>query len=182
MQSSSSSVRASLLSTLKYFPLAGFIIKWIMDVATSDSMIAISSIIQDSCITLYLVCILGFLISPNMTNMPKFGIFVICLLLGLYLSSIILNAEYIQLIDTTNVDDIKPASASFWILSEIVILMTFMTSYVSSITSNPMAFSNTWLLGLLLIMTPHAITVYKNFEKMNMGPTDDATRNIKPMD
>ena len=73
-------------------------------------------------------------------------------------------------------------SSSFWILSEIVILMTFMTSYVSSITSNPMAFSNTWLLGLLLIMTPHAITVYKNFEKMNMGPTDDATRNIKPMD
>jgi hypothetical protein len=175
-------MQSSVLSTLKYFPLAGFIIKWIMDVATSDSMIAISSIIQDSCITLYLVCILGFLISPNMTNMPKFGIFVICLLLGLYLSSIILNAEYIQLIDTTNVDDIKPASASFWILSEIVILMTFMTSYVSSITNNPMAFSNTWLLGLLLIMTPHAITVYKNFEKMNMGPTDDATRNIKPMD
>ena len=177
MQSSS-----SLLSTLKYFPLAGFIIKWIMDVATSDSMSAISSIIQDSCITLYLVCILGFLISPNMTNMPKFGIFVICLLLGLYLSSIILNAEYITLIDTTNVDDIKPASASFWILSEIVILMTFMTSYVSSVTSNPMAFSNTWLLGLLLIMIPHAITVYKNFDKMKNGTTDDATRNIKPMD
>jgi hypothetical protein len=175
-------MQSSLLSTLKYFPLAGFIIKWIMDVATSDSMIAISSIIQDSCITLYLVCILGFLISPNVTNLPKFGIFVICLLLGLYLSSIILNAEYITLIDTTNVDDIKPASASFWILSEIVILMTFMTSYVSSIISTPMAFSNTWLLGLLIIMIPHAIIVYTNFGKMNMGPTDDATRNIKPMD
>ena len=153
-----------------------------MDVATSDSMIAISSIIQDSCITLYLVCILGFLISPNMTNMPKFGIFVICMLLGLYVSSIILNAEYIPLIDTNNVDDIKPSSASFWILSEIVILMTFMTSYVSSITNNPMAFSNTWLLGLSLIMIPHAWIVYTNFVKMNKGPTDDATLNIKPMD
>ena len=97
-----STVRASLLSTLKYFPLAGFIIKWIMDVATSDSMNAISSIIQDSCITLYLVCILGFLISPSVTKLPKLAIFDICLLLGLYLSSIILNAEYIQLIDNNN--------------------------------------------------------------------------------
>jgi hypothetical protein len=45
-----------------------------------------------------------------------------------------------------------------------------------------MAFSNTWLLGLLLIMIPHAITVYKNFDKMKNGTTDDATHNIKPMD
>lgn len=178
----SSSVRASLLSTLKYFPLAGFIIKWIMDVATSDSMNAISSIIQDSCITLYLVCILGFLMSPNVTELPKLAIFVICLLLGLYLSSIILNAEYIPLIDTNNVDDIKPSSATFWTLTEIVILMKFMTSYISGITINPTTVSNTWLLGLLIIMIPHFWIVYTNFGKMNVGPTDDAKRNIKPMD
>ena len=177
---SSSYVRASLLSTLKYFPLAGFIIKWIMDAATSDSMTAVSSIIQDSCIVLYLVCILGFLISPTVPNLPKLAIFVICLLVGLYLSSIILNAEYIPLIDTNNVDDIKPSSAAFWTLSEIVILMTFMSSYVSSIAGNQTA-STTWLLGLLLIMMPHAWIVYYNFVKMNVGPTDDATRNIKPM-
>ena len=182
-QPPSSSVRASLLSTLKYFPFAGFIIKWIMDVATSDSMIAISSIIQDSCITLYLVCILGFLISPTVPELPKFGIFIICLLLGLYLSSIILNAEYIQLIDTANVDDIKPKSASFWILCEIIILFIFMDAYISSITSNRV--SNSGLLGIsfiILPMIPHAWIIYFNFVKMNVDPTDDAIHNLKPMD
>jgi hypothetical protein len=182
MQSSSSSVRASLLSTLKYFPLAGFIIKLIMDVATSDSINAISSIIQDSCIVLYLVCILGFLISPTVPKLPKLASFVICLLLGLYLSSIILNAKYIPIIDTNNVDDIKPASATFWILTEIVILMKFMASYVSSITSSLVDVSDTWLLVLLLPMIPHFWIVYTNFEKMSNGSTDDATRNIQPMD
>ena len=115
---SSSRIRAALLNTLEYFPGAGFIIKLIMDAATNDSMSAVSSIIQDSCITLYLVCILGFLMSPTVPELSKFGflvIFVICLLLGLYLSSIILNAEYIQIIETANIDDIKPKSAIFWI-------------------------------------------------------------------
>ena len=180
---SSSRIRAALLNTLEYFPGAGFIIKLIMDAATNDSMSAVSSIIQDSCITLYLVCILGFLISPTVPELPKFGIFVICLLLGLYLASIILNAKYIQLIDTTNEDDIKPNSAFIWTLSEIIILYFFMDAYISSVISNRV--SNIGVIGLSLIMLPiipHAWITYFNFVKMNEGPTDDATRNLKPMD
>ena len=179
---SASRIRTALLHTLEYFPGAGFIIKLIMDAATNDSMSAVSSIIRDSCITLYLVCILGVLISPTVPELPKFGIFVICLLLGLYLASIILNSEYIQIIDTTNVDDIKPKSASFWILSEIIILYFYMDAYVSSVISNRVS-SRGWV-GLSLIMVPmipHAWIIYFNFVKMKVGPTDDAIRNLTPI-
>ena len=180
-----SRIRTALFNALEYFPGAGFIIKLIMDAATNDSMSAVSSIIQDSCITLYLVCILGFLMSPTVPELSKFGflvIFVICLLLGLYLSSIILNAEYIQIIDTANIDDIKPKSAIFWILSEIIILYLFMDAYISSVITNRV--SNRGLIGILLIMLPmipHAWIIYFNFVKMNVGPTDDAIRNLTPI-
>jgi hypothetical protein len=173
MQPSSQPIQSALLRALKYFPGAGFIIKLIMDAATNDSMLAISSIIRDSCIILYLGCIIGVLVSPTVLDLPKFGIFIICWLLGLYVASIITNAQYIQTIDTSNADNIKPNSAFIWVLFEIIILFIFMDPYVSSVVSdrgyNRALFA---LSSIILPMIPHTWIVVTNFAKMKNDPTD----------
>jgi len=163
--------RTALLKTLEYFPITGFFIKWIMDVATNDSMTATSSIIRNSCISLYLACML-WVLAASESSVPKFGIFVVFTLLLVYVSSIAMNASYITLINSGNVD-LK--SESFWVFAEIVILFKFMYSYVLNQASE------TWLIGLLLVMLPHAWIVVTNFMNMRVRPTDDVIQNIKPV-
>jgi hypothetical protein len=160
--------RPALLKTLEYFPVAGFFIKWIMDVATNDSMTAASSIIRDSCISLYLACMLWFLISPSPSSSPspKFGIFVVFAILMVYATSIVLNASYMTLIDSNTVE-LK--SDSFWIFAEIILLFKYMSGYVLNQAAS------TWLIGLLLIAMPHAWIVVTNLVNMRVRPTDDAT-------
>jgi len=99
-------------------------------------------------------------------------------LIGLYSASIIFNAQYMQIIDNTNKDDNKPKSATFWVLSEIIILYLFMSNYIVNV--NEPAVSTRWLVGLLLVMMPHAWIIATNFVNMRVRPTDDAVRNIKP--
>jgi hypothetical protein len=158
--------RPVLLKTLEYFPVAGFFIKWIMDLATNDSMTAASSIIRDSCVSLYLACMLWFLISPSSSPAPKFGIFVVFTILMIYATSIVLNASYITLIDS-NLVELK--SDSFWIFAEIMLLFKYMSGYVSNQDAS------TWLIGLLLVAMPHAWIVVTNLVNMRVRPTDDAT-------
>ena len=150
-----------------------------MDIASSESMTAISSIIQDSCMVLYLGCMLWVLMSPTSAGeLPKMGIFVVVLMIGLYSASIVFNAMYIQIIDNTNKDDNKPKSATFWIFSQIIILYLFMSNYI--INLNQSNVSTRWLIGLLFAMMPHAWIVATNFVNMRVRPTDDAKRDIKP--
>ena len=173
--SSSATIRPALLKTLQYFPVTGYIVKWVTDIATNDSMTAVSSIVQDSCMLLYLGCMLAVLMSSsggdNATPTPTFGIFVLILLFGLYSASIIFSAQYIDIIDNTNKDDNKPKSATFWIL--------FMSNYVTSL--NQTNVSTRWLIGLMFTMMPHAWIIATNFVNMRVRPTDDAVRNIKPL-
>ena len=171
------SIRPALLKTLQYFPITGYIVKLVIDIASSGSMTAISSIVQDSCMVLYLGCMLWVLMSPD--ELPKLGIFVVVLLIGLYSASIVFNAQYIQIIDNTNKDDNRPKSATFWILSEIIILYLFMSTYIMNL--NQPNVSTRWLVGLLLVMMPHAWITATNFVNMSVRPTDDAKHNIKPL-
>ena len=180
MSSSSTAIRPAVLKTLQYFPITGYSVKLVMDIASSDSMTAVSSIIQDSCMLLYLGCMLVVLLSPTVGgDTPKFGIFVLILLFVLYSASIIFSAQYIDIIDTTNKEDNKPKSATFWILSQIIILYLFMSNYINSLNQSNV--STRWLIGLLFTMMPHAWIVATNFVNMRVRPTDDARRNIKPL-
>ena len=160
--------RSALLKTLEYFPVTGFFIKWLIDVATNDSMTAASSIVRDSCMSLYLACMLWFLVSsaPAPAPAPKFGIFVVFALLMIYATSIALNASYITLIDGNK---IELKSDSFWIFAEIILLFKFMSGYVLNQGS-----ASTWLLGLLFVAMPHAWIVVTNLVNMRVRPTDDA--------
>jgi hypothetical protein len=65
-------------------------------------------------------------------------------------------------------------SDSFWIFAEIVILFKYMHLYIGDKSS-----SETWLVGLLLIMLPHAWIVVTNFINIRLRPTDDVLQNIK---
>lgn len=167
-----SNVRIALLKTLEYFPAVGFSIKFIIDAATSNSMTATSSIIQDSCIILYLAYVFWVLISQR--PLSKFGIIVIASLIGVYVTSIVMNATHLTVI---NGNEIDMMSDTFWVLSEIFILYMFMSAYILNQTS-----SVTWLIGLSLIALLHAIIVGFNYVKVNVEPTDDASQNIKPID
>jgi hypothetical protein len=185
--SPSAPIRPAVLKTLQYFPVTGYIVKWVMDIASNDSMTAVSSIIQDSCMVLYLGCMLVVLMSSSVGDTPTFGIFVLILLFGLYTASIIFNALYIDIIDNTNKGDNKPKSATFWVLSQMIILYLFMSNYITSLTqlnvSTRLTQSNVstrWLIGLLFTMMPHAWIIATNFVNMRVRPTDDAVRNIKP--
>jgi hypothetical protein len=158
--------RPALLKTLNYFPIAGFFIKMIMDGATGGSMTAASSIIRDSCIALYLACMIWFLVSSPDAP-PKFGIFVVFTTLMVYTASIVMNASRITLIDSNKID---LTSDSFWVFAEIIILFSYMSGYVLNQASG-----STWLTGLLLVASIHAIIVGLNFRYLTDGPTDDAT-------
>jgi hypothetical protein len=166
-----SNVRLALLKTLEYFPAVGFSIKLMIDAATNKSMTATSSIIRDSCIALYLAYMLWFLISQSPVS--KFGIFVIALLIGVYVTSIVLNASHLTLINSNVIDMM---SDTFWVFSEIIILYKFMTSYISGQDYT------SWLIGLSGIALVHAITIGSNYVTVNVEPTDEATQTIKPVD
>jgi hypothetical protein len=158
--------RTSLLKTLNYFPVAGFFIKLIMDGATGDSMTAASSIIRDSCIALYLACMLWFLFSSQ-EDTPKFGVFVIFTTLMVYATSIVMNSYHLALIDSNKID---MQSYSFWVFAEIILLFKYMSGYVLNHASG-----STWLGVILLVAIIHAIIIGLNFRHLTDGPTDDVT-------
>ena len=159
----------AVLATLRYFPVTGFFIKLIMDVATSNNMTAVSTIIRDTCIALYLACIIWFLVSSG--SMPKFGILVVFTTLMVYSASIAINAANVSLIDSNKVEMMSDTN---WVFAEIVLLFSYMSSYVLNPTLNS---ASTWLIGLLIIVIIHAFVVGSNYQSINMV-TDDATRNI----
>jgi len=172
--------RSSLLTALGFFPVAGYIIKLLMNGITTN-LYAVSSIIQDSCMVLYLVCIIALLLSPSMTSSvstalpassPKMGIAVLALLTGVYVASIILNSQYMDII---NRNQVEMTSASFWIFAEIFILFKYLSVYISGEDASA------WLIFIFIIIMPHAIIIGNNFMRMKTQPTDDAKQNIQLM-
>jgi len=159
---------SAVLATLRYFPVTGFFIKLIMDVATGNNMTAVSTIIRDSCIALYLACIIWFLVSSD--AVPKFGIFVVFTTLMVYAASIAINAVNLSLIDSNKVEMMSDTN---WVFAEIILLFSYMSSYVLNPVPNS---ASTWLIGLLIIVLIHAFVVGSNYQNINMV-TDDATRN-----
>lgn len=163
----------TLLKSLAFFPIAGYIIKYFVLDVVSNNLRAVSSIILDSCMVLYLACIVGFLSSklntPESTASLKFGIVVIALLAGVYVASIILNSQYLELINNNNVE---LTTESFWIFSEICILIAYASAFLSS------SDTSTWLLFLFILIMPHSIVVFNNFVNVKTKPTDDAKENI----
>jgi uncharacterized membrane-anchored protein len=88
-----------------------------------------------------------------------------------YATSITLNAANLSLIDGNMVEMMSDTN---WVFAEIILLFSYMSSYVL----NP---SSTWLIGLLIIAMIHAFVVGSNYQSIYQV-TDDATRNIKPID
>lgn len=160
-----------LLKTLGYFPAIGFLTRFIIDAVTSNGMTATSSIIQNSCIILYLAYVFRVLITGE-SPLPKFAIFVICVLILLYVTSIVMNASYMNIINR-NVIDIK--SDTFWVFSEIIILYKFMSLYILK-----QDYTN-WLLGLTGIALVHATTIADNYLTLSAKPTDEAKKPIAPI-
>jgi hypothetical protein len=134
-------------------------------------MTATSSIIQNSCIILYLAYVFRVLITGE-SPLPKFAIFVICVLILLYVTSIVMNASYMNIINR-NVIDIK--SDTFWVFSEIIILYKFMSLYILK-----QDYTN-WLLGLTGIALVHATTIADNYLTLSAKPTDEAKKPIAPI-
>ena len=159
--------RLRLLKTLEYFPAIGFIIKFIIDTVTNTSMPATSSIIQNSCMILYLAYVFRVLISRS--PLSKFAIFVISLLGLVYVTSIVMNASYMTMINRNVIDMM---SDTFWVFSEIIILYKFMSLYISSQDYT------SWLIGLSGIAVVHAIIIVSNYVTLTVEPTDEAKKNI----
>lgn len=163
----------TLLKSLVFFPIAGCIIKYgVLDVVTTN-LRAVSSIILDSCMVLYLTCIIGFLASKlnttQSTTILKLGIGVIVLLTGVYIASIILYSRHMDIINNGKLD---LSSDSIWIVSEIYVLMTYVSTYLSN------ADTSNWLLLLFILIMPHSIVVFTNYVNAETRPTDDAKENI----
>jgi hypothetical protein len=170
--------RSSLLTALGFFPVAGYIIKLLMNGITTN-LYAVSSIIQDSCMVLYLVCIIALLLSPSLTSSvspslpvssPKMGIAVIGLLTGVYVASIILNSLYI---DVINRNQVEMTSASFWIFAEIFMLFKYLSAYISGQDASA------WLIFIFILIIIHSIIIGNNFVRMKTQPTDDAKQNLQ---
>ena len=165
----------TLLKSLVFFPIAGCIIKYgVLDVVTTN-LRAVSSIILDSCMVLYLTCIIGFLVSKlnttpsQSTTILKLGIGVIVLLTGVYIASIILYSLHMDIINNGKID---LTSDAIWIVSEIYVLMTYVSAYLSN------ADTSTWLLLIFILIMPHSIVVFTNYVNAETRPTDDAKENI----
>jgi hypothetical protein len=163
----------TLLKSLIFFPIVGCVVKYgVLDVVTTN-LHAVSSIVMYSCIVLYLACIIGFLISKlntaESTISIKFGIAVLGLLTGVYIASIILNSQYIDIINTGHVE---MTSDTFWVIAELCFLFSYVSAYLSN------ADTSTWLLLVFILIMPHAIVVFENFVDARTRPTDDATENI----
>ena len=165
-----------LLKSLIFFPIAGYIIKYFILEVVTTNMRAVSSIILGSCMILYLACIVRFLISklntPSSTTSLKFGIGVILLLTGVYIASIILNAQYLAIINNAKVE---MSSESFWIFAEICSLMAYVSAHLSH------SDESTSLLFIFILIMPHAIVVFNNYVNAKTRPTDDAKENISSL-
>lgn len=160
--------RSSLLTALGFFPVAGYIIKLLMNGITTN-LYAVSSIIQDSCMVLYLVCIIALLLSPSQTSLaqpsPKMDVAVLGLLTGVYVASIILNSLYMDII---NRNRIEMTSASFWIFAEIFILFKYLSAYISGKDAS------IWILFIIIPIFIHSIILGNNYRNARTRPTDDA--------
>lgn len=163
----------TLLKSLIFFPIVGCVVKYgVLDVVTTN-LRAVSSIVMYSCIVLYLACIIGFFISKlntaESTTAIKFGIVVLGLLTGVYIASIVLNSQYIDIINNSHVE---MTSDAFWVIAELCFLFSYVSAYLSN------ADTSTWLLLVFILIMPHAIVVFDNFVYARTRPTDDATENI----
>jgi hypothetical protein len=159
------------LKALGYFPAIGFLTKFIIDAVTSNGMSATSSIIQNSCIILYLAYVFWFLITqPLRSNVAIFIIFVLMLV---YVTSIVMNASYMNIINR-NVIDLMPDV--YWVFFEIIILYKFMSIYISESDANL-----TLVLFLAIIVIAHATTIVSNYVTLTKKPTDEAKKPITPI-
>lgn len=169
--------RSSLLTALGFFPVAGYIIKLLMNGITTN-LYAVSSIIQDACMVLYLVCIIAMLLSPSLTSSltttalpsPKMGIAVIGLLTGVYVASIILNSLYM---DVINRNRVEMTSASFWIFAEIFMLFKYLSAYISGQDASA------WLIFIFILIIIHSIIIGNNYTNVRTRLTDDAKQNLQ---
>lgn len=163
----------TLLKSLIFFPIVGCVVKYgVLDVVTTN-LRAVSSIIMYSCIVLYLACIIGFLISKlntaESTTSIKLGIVVLGLLTGVYIASIVLNSQYLAIINTGHVE---MTSDAYWVIPELCFLFSYVSAYLSNTDTS------TWLLLLFILIMPHSIVIFDNFVDVRTRPTDDAIENI----
>jgi hypothetical protein len=74
--------------------------------------------------------------------------------------------------DIINNGKLDLSSDSIWIVSEIYVLMTYVSTYLSN------ADTSNWLLLLFILIMPHSIVVFTNYVNAETRPTDDAKENI----
>ena len=161
-----------MLKTLLFFPIAGFIIKLIMDSATNDSMTATSSIIMNSCIVLYLACLLlalGTLPDGIKQLHPYLSPIVIALLFGIYIAYIILYSKYYQIINTNLVKWGGIQSVATWLtLLEIAAVGNYVFNLIAS-ENAPKT-----LVCILILIVLHLMVLIDAYVCMNTRPTDEA--------
>ena len=162
-----------MLKTLLFFPIAGFLIKLIMDSATNNSMTATSSIIMNSCIVLYLACLLLALgtLPDNIQQLhPYLSPIAIGLLFGIYIAYIILYSKYYQIINTNLVNWSGIQSVATWLtLLEIAAVGNYVFNLIAS-ENAPKT-----LVCILILIVLHLMVLIDAYVCMNTRPTDDAT-------
>lgn len=165
-----------MLKTLLFFPIAGFLIKLIMDSATNDSMTATSSIIMNSCIVLYLACLLlalGTLPDGIQQLHPYLSPIAIGSLFGIYIAYIILYSKYYQIINTNLVKWGGIQSVATWLtLLEIAAVGNYVFNLIAS-ENAPKT-----LVCILILIVLHLMVLIDAYVCMTTRPTDDA-RNAK---
>lgn len=166
-----------MLKTLLFFPIAGFLIKLVIDSATNKSMTATSSIIMNSCMVLYLACLLlalGTLPDSIKQWHPYLSPIVIALLFGIYIAYIILYSKYYQIINTNLVNWSGIQSVSIWLtLLEIIAVGNYVFNLIAS-ENAPKT-----LVCILILIVLHLMVLIDAYVCMNTRPTDDAM-NAKP--
>jgi len=168
-----------MLKTLLFFPIAGFLIKLVIDSATNKSMTATSSIIMNSCIVLYLACLLlalGTLPVGIKQPHPYLSPLAIVLLFGIYIAYIILYSKYYQIINTNLVNWSGIQSVSIWLtLLEIIAVGNYVFNLIAS-ENAPKT-----LVCILILIVLHLMVLIDAYVCMNTRPTDDAKNaNAKP--
>jgi hypothetical protein len=165
-----------MLKTLLFFPIAGFLIKLIMDSATNDSMTATSSIIMNSCIVLYLACLLlalGTLPDGIKQWHPYLSPIAIGSLFGIYIAYIILYSKYYQIINTNLVKWGGIQSVATWLtLLEIAAVGNYVFNLIAS-ENAPKT-----LVCILILIVLHLMVLIDAYVCMTTRPTDDS-RNAK---
>lgn len=161
-----------MLKTLLFFPIAGFLIKLIMDSATNNSMTATSSIIMNSCIVLYLACLLlalGTLPDGIKQLHPYLSPIAIGSLFGIYIAYIILYSKYYQIINTNLVKWGGIQSVATWLtLLEIAAVGNYVFNLIASENAQKT------LVCILILIVLHLIVLIDAYVCMNTRPTDDS--------